>query len=366
MKSIKRWAMLAAAVLVAGGGGFLWGQTRLSKANAVMDILEDGCIYSPGSDVLAEGAATGVADSVDDIYTQYLDSGLMQSLTNMVTAAEQPGFGMEIVNTPQGMKVVDVGQVSPAELAGIAPGDIITAINGKPVAGGEDFVGFAGDERVNVQVVRGGNTRECTVIIKPTPALPDIVAYDYEGIRYVRIRSFMQADVVAMFHEAIAGCDRLVIDLRSNPGGRLEAGLAIAELFIPAGETVLGFEYKKSADEYASCGGGLAGMNMAILVDGNSASASEIVAGALQHYGYTVIGRQTFGKGLVQSIEEFEDGSGIKYTSAEYVLPGGVHINGRGVQPDMEIENNAPAEVPGWALDISQDLQLQKALEAVR
>lgn len=366
MKEFKKAALLAVIVALGAGGGYIWGQSRLVKANMVMDILEDGCIYSPGTSALAEGAATGIADSVGDIYTQYLDQQLMQSLSDMVTAAEQPGFGMEVVAVEQGLKVIDVGRLSPAEVAGIAPGDIITHANGSPVENTASLSGYNEGDMVEVQVLRSGNMRECRVKIECTPALPDVLSCDYDGVRYVRIRSFMQSDVVERFSEAISGCERLVIDLRSNPGGRLEAGLAIAEMFIPEGEQVLGFEYKKSEDEYFSYGGELVGKRMVILVDGYSASASEIVAGALQHYGYEVVGQTTYGKGLVQSIEEFDDGSGLKYTSAEYVLPGGEHINGKGVQPDIEVKNNEiHGEAPGWGLDFNDDLQLQQALKAV-
>lgn len=365
MKRIKALGIIAAVAMVFTACGYFLGQTRLSKANRVYDILDNGCIYSPGSDILAEGAADGLAKSVDDVYTQYLDSSQMANLNNMVIAAEEPGFGMEVVGISQGMKVVDVGELSPAEMAGLAPGDIIVEINGTMPVNAESFTGFNDGDRVPLKVMRSGNVRECTVAVKPTPAMPDVVSKDIQGVRYIRIRSFMQDDVVNQFLKALMDADNnIILDLRNNPGGRLEAGLAIAEMFIPKDEEVLGFEFSNSKDEYCSADGYFHGADMVILVDGYSASAAEIVAGSLKHYGYTVVGQPTFGKGLVQSVEEFSDGTGIKYTSAEYVLPGGEHINGTGVVPDVQCENaGIHGDVPGWGLDAEDDIQLQQALQ---
>lgn len=367
MKRLKIMAVVLIAALLFIGCGYFFGQARLSKANKVLDLLQGGCIYTPDSDILVDGAAKGLTESIDDVYTQYLDHDHMQQLNNMVTATEKPGFGMEVVGISQGMKVVDVGPLSPAELAGLAPGDIIVEIDGKVPYTTQSFEGFSDGDRVSLTVMRGSGRHQCSVHIKPTPALPDVVARDLDGIRYIRVRSFMQHEVEQSFFEALQGAEKgYIIDLRNNPGGRLEAGLAIAELFIPEGAEVLGFEYKNGSDHYNSGNGNLAGANMCLLVDGYSASAAEIVAGSLKHYGYKVIGETTYGKGLVQSVEKFDDGTGLKYTSAEYLLPGGEHINGKGVLPDIPCQNvELFGDAPGWGLDYVDDIQLQQAVNVI-
>ena len=160
--------------------------------------------------------------------------------------------------------------------------------------------------------------------------------------------------------------ERLIIDVRNNPGGLLTSVCNILEDILPKGLIVYTEDKDGNREEYTCSGENELKIPLAVLVNGNSASASEIFAGAIQDYGTgTIVGTTTFGKGIVQSLIPFTDGSAIKTTTAKYYTPSGKCIHGTGIEPDVEVELNENLEQK-TSISHEEDNQLQKAIEVVK
>ena len=273
--------------------------------------------------------------------------------------------------------VVTVSQVyegCPSYEAGILPGDILYKVNGEDVTG-QDLTNVVtkikGEEgtEVTITMIRGEEeldfTMERRTIEVPTIA-HEMLA---DNIGYIQITEF-DGVTSEQFHTALIdlqtqGMKGLVIDLRNNGGGSVEAVCSIADELLPEGPIVF-TEYKGEDWEERSSDAACVDVPMAVLMNENSASASEILAGALQDYEEAVIvGTQSYGKGIVQSVIDLRDGTALKITTAKYYTPDGNNIHEIGITPDVEIE--MPVELK-TQLDISheEDVQLQKAIEVLQ
>jgi carboxyl-terminal processing protease len=341
------------------------------ESNYVEDISETDLMY---------GAARGLTDVLDP-HSRFMDPEEYDRLKRETEGSEQiEGIGIDVERRKNRLVIVSPIEGSPAAKAGIEPGDIIRRVDGAEVANLEfdDAVsrmqGPAGSEVVLVLERRG---RELTFRIKRAryelrPVEGRMVD---DRIALIKLRLF-SATADALLAEQLeqlsaknpGGLGGLVLDLRRNPGGLLDQGIKVADRFLTEGLIVktIGKSGKVMDEARAHARGTWSGFPMVILVDGGTASAAEIVAGALQDHGRAVVlGTQTFGKGSVQTVMELEGCGakpcGLKITVARYYTPSGRSIQGQGITPNIVVGAAAPPADPGDA-DIPRERDLQKRL----
>ncbi len=367
-RPFQAYACMALGLILCGMLGFLWGRGSLILARQAMEALQSEAYYGVSADELDQAAVKGMLDALPDPMAGYLTPQSMDSFAQHLQGQKAIGLGLESVRVAQGYFIASVIENSPAQIGGIAKGDIVVAINGVRVDKGAVWPVCVQDEKIELVISRNGTERAQNVFPVPINSFPDVEhSWLDDTTGYVRIRSFTQNGMETQVISALEKCFQkgtAVLDLRHNPGGRLDAAIAIAEAFVPKGKLLLTLnESGNKTETYRSRGGSLSGKKLYILVDEQSASASEVLAGILQDYGCAVIiGIKTFGKGTVQRVAQLKNGGGIRFTVAEYVLPSGSKINGKGLTPDIA---TADEEVPGWAYAHSRDEVLQSALQEI-
>lgn len=294
------------------------------------------------------GAIAGLADAYGDPYTVFFPPEEAKAFAESISGSFA-GVGMEVDIKDGVLTVVAPLKGTPAEAAGIKAGDQITAIDGKSTDGVpvdkaiSEIRGPVGTT-VTLSIVREGKALEVD-IVRETIQVPETDdGIDTEsGVYHIALYEFT-ANSASLFDQAFArflasGSRKLIIDLRSNPGGYLDAAVDIASHFLPKGAAVVTEDFGGKEDDGVHTSLGYndvpAGTNIVVLIDGGSASASEIFAGALQdHKAATVIGTRSFGKGSVQTLLDLAGGS-LKITVARWVTPDGHWIMGNGITPDI-------------------------------
>ena len=353
---------------------------RLQKFEKLDLLLQIADLYyyeDVDHEAMLESAATGLMQGIGDVYSVYYTPEEMQKF-NEETEGVYAGIGCQLLADPTD-KLITVTRVfkgSPAEEAGVQAGDKIVYVDDTY------YSAYEMDEAVRVMRGTPGESVKVTVLRDLETLDFDIVRnqitinyVEYEildnNIGYVMIYDFL-GDAYQGFARAIdafqkAEINGMIIDLRNNGGGLVDSVVAMCDLILPEG-TVVSMRDKHGMETREEIDGEYYSVPMAILVNGYSASASEIMAGAIRDYhAGTLIGTKTFGKGVVQSSMELQDGSGFKITTARYYTPAGECIHEVGIQPDIELEldkeavtlygiNNLPHE---------QDNQLQKAIEVL-
>ena len=267
--------------------------------------------------------------------------------------------------------VLQVYEDSPAQKAGMQDGDVLYKVDGEDVSGREltEVVNLVKGEKgtdVTLTLLRGDAGDEIELTVTRDTIEDQTVTYEMKeaGVGYIRVAEF---DTVTyeQYKEALEdleaqGMEKLVIDLRSNPGGNLETVCDMLDLMLPEGLIVYTEDKDGRREEYTSDAEHQFDKPLAVLVDGYSASASEIFAGAIQDYGLgQIVGTRSYGKGVVQSIFDLKDGTSVKLTIAEYFTPKGRSIDGEGITPDVEVEYVYDEADP------RADNQLEKALEVL-
>lgn len=288
-----------------------------------------------------------------DPYTRFMDPQEYQTLTSQ-TSGEVSGIGirMEINQTTQLLTVVEALENSPALKAGIKEGDVILAIDGKStknmkIEDASNLIRGKVGSSINLRL---GRPTQRAFDVKLTRATIEVPTVRYtlrkEGNRqvgYIRLREF-SAHAAEQMDRAIrklnaSNVDGFVLDLRGNPGGLLNASIEIARMWLDEGSIVRTEDRKGGSELTKANRTALTKRPLVVLVDGNSASASEILTGALKdNKRATVIGSKTFGKALVQSVHQLADGSGVAITVAHYYTPKGTDINKKGITPDVEVD----------------------------
>ena len=329
------------------------------------------------TDKMLEQAAYGLVFGLEDVYSTYLSKEDMEAFNEEVEG-EFAGIGCQLLadSTDKMITVTRVFKNSPAEKVGVRPGDKIVYVNDVYYTAYEmddavDVMRGTPGESVKVTVLRDLETIDFDIVREVVNI--NYVEYEIldENIGYVMVFDFM-GDAIEGVKEAIeafkaADVKGMILDLRSNGGGLLEASVQLADLILPEGNVVsvktkYGYEEQYPIDnEYYD-------VPLVLLVNGYSASASEIVAGAIRDSGEgTIIGTKTFGKGVVQSVIPFPDGSALKITNARYYTPSGECIHEVGIQPHVEIEldENAVTRYGINNLPHEEDAQLQKAVEMI-
>ncbi|MEM6754561.1 MAG: carboxyl-terminal processing protease CtpB, partial [Cyanobacteria bacterium P01_C01_bin.38] len=298
-------------------------------------------------------AVRQILKKLGDPYTRFMDPKEYQALTSQ-TSGEVSGIGirMEIDRRTNLLTVVEALENSPALRAGIKQGDIILAIDGKStknmkIEDASKLIRGKVGTSINLRL---GRATQRTFDVKLTRATIEVPTVRYtlrkEGNRqvgYIRLREF-SAHAAEQMERAIrklnaSNVDGFVLDLRGNPGGLLNASIEIARMWLDEGSIVRTEDRKGGSELTKANSTALTNRPLVVLVDGNSASASEILTGALKdNKRATVIGSKTFGKALVQSVHELADGSGVAITIAHYYTPKGTDINKKGITPDIQID----------------------------
>ena len=362
-------------------GELTWEQARLFAE--VMQRVKEDYVEPLDDSVLLESAIRGMVSDLDN-HSQYLDAEQHQDI-RISTTGSYSGVGLEVSNEDGLLVVVAPIDDTPAERAGILGGDTIVAIDGTPVNADEPL-GTVGKMRgragtsVEITVVREGE--EGPIIFELRRESIRVASVRHEilepAIGYVRVSQFNDStaselsEAIDDMQEQQGGMlDGLILDLRNNPGGVLDSAVDVADLFLNAGIIVSadGRTEESRFTKEAHRGDVLDGAAMAVLVNDGSASASEIVAGALQdHNRAMVVGTSTFGKGLVQTVMPLSKGRAIKLTTSRFFTPSGATIQGRGIFPDVVVEDERDASNIRFsaAADRERDVQLRTAFSLLQ
>lgn len=356
----------------------------MKKFEAVDTILGKKYLYEFDKTELRENAVKAYVDSLNEPYTHYYTPSEFSSYMGNVQDG-YVGIGVMVgVNDNNQIEVIAPFEGSPAHNAGVLPGDILKAVEGIEYSG--DKLSEAVDAikqgregtKVNITFSRAGNDIELTIERGDISADSVKAEKLNNNIGYIRITSFNavsengEHSTFSEFTDKLSelkeqGADRLIIDLRDNPGGSLTEVCDIADMLLPEG-TITYIENKDGEKKYYNSDAECVDMPMVVLINGNSASASEVLTGALKDYKKaTVVGERSYGKGIVQDVYPFFDGSGISITSAKYYTPNGICVHDTGIEPDIIVE--APDEYRDKLvseIEHSDDVQLKKAIELIK
>ena len=340
-----------------------------AKLALIMYEIEDGYLYDIDYDALEEGIYKGMVDALGDAYSEYYTEEEYTELLESSTG-EYVGIGVQVMQDEETnlITVYRVYEDAGAYEAGVLAGDIIYEVDGEDITDQDINTVVAkikGDEGtyVEITVYREQTDEYLTFTIERRTFSDVTVEYELleDGVGYIQITGFEEA-TYEQFLEALEdltaqGMEGLIIDLRDNPGGLLTSVVDIADALLDEG-VVVSMEYKDGTGEvYTSESETQFDGELVVIVNGNSASASEVLTGALKDRERAIIvGTTTYGKGIVQSIFSLGDGSGLKITIADYYTPNGTSIHGIGIEPDITVEEG----------DTNTDDQLEAALEALR
>lgn len=333
------------------------------------DVLEEEYLGEINEQDLINGAIKGYVDGIGDPYTVYYPKSEMEEFQTS-TEGEYVGIGiyMSVRTSDNAIIVLSPIKGSPAEKAGIKPGDIITKVDGVEYTGSEmdkasNYIKGKEGTKVDIEINRDGKTLNFNVERKSIDIAPVESKILEENIGYIVLPAFDEGcskeikEKIKEFKEKKV--NKIILDLRDNGGGLVDEALEILELFTNKGDKLLIttnknndeeiYEAKKDADTDAE---------LVVLINENSASASEIVSGTLKDLKRaTLIGENTYGKGVIQSLLPLSDGSGLKVTIEEYFTSSKNKINEIGIKPDIEIEDNEETD---------EDEQLNKAIETLK
>lgn len=352
-------------------GIFIWARrNNIDNLIRTCFLIKTQSLKKVSTPDLVEGAIRGMVDSLNDPYSVYLDRNTYREL-NLQIEGSFGGIGVEIdLDSQKQLVVVAPLPGTPASRAGLRSGDVITEINGKKTTGmsveqaARVLRGSPGSS-VGLKIWRPRDNRRFSVSLRreiiSVPSARGEMLAGHPGIGYLQVMHFNQNSTIPQMTRVLrkleqAGYRGLILDLRGNPGGDLQTAVELASYFVKKGPVVRivhrgGVEDVWQTSRYIKP----IKVPLVVLVDGGSASASEIVAGAIKDSGSGVlVGTRTFGKGLVQTVFNLDRQVGVKLTTDKYLTPNGHDINQKGIIPDVVVQQPQGS---------SQDLQLQKALE---
>ena len=348
------------------------GSTQ-KKVSELKELIDHNYMGDVDEKQLEEGIYKGFISGLDDPYSVYYDEEETKSLYE-TTEGEYQGIGA-VLSQNMNTGIITLVQIyddSPAMKAGLKDNDILYKVNGEEVTGVEltEVVSHIKGEKgttVEMTVLRGADNEEVTVTATRDTVEAQTVKYRMmDGqIGYVSVSEF-DSVTYDQYQKALKdlegqGMKGLVVDLRNNPGGNLNTVCDMLDLMLPKGLIVYTEDKDGNRQEASSDDENQFTLPLAVLVNGNSASASEIYAGAIQDYGIgDIVGTQTYGKGVVQQIFDLKDDTCVKLTIAKYFTPKGRSINGKGITPDVEVEYEADENNP------EADNQLDKAVETIK
>lgn len=395
MTSKKKWIIGTAAALIITNGLTFYGTNKLSlvlpngkaiggeqyndiaKFEKMFMVRNQLYKYYDGKiddSVLVEGAIKGMTSALQDPYTVFMNKKEFDAF-NTQTEGTYTGLGIQVGVKDNKIVVISPFEESPAKKAGILAGDVIEKVNGTDVTGQdlEKAVGMMKGEKgtsVSLTLSREGKGNFDVKVNREKIEMITVTGEMLESnIGYIRISMFDE-NTAKNFNKKLKelqgkGMKGLVLDLRGNPGGLLNECVDVVSNFLPKGKTIVStIDKYKNEKKYDSKGGSALNLPMVVLTDEGTASASEIVSGAVRDYKRgTLIGKKTFGKGVVQTILDTADGTALKVTISRYYTPNGENIHGTGIKPDIEVE--LPKSV-AEKYERSLDPQFSKALEVIK
>lgn len=348
----------------------------IEKIDTLMQVIDYYYLYDYDKDEMVDAIYKAVMSSLGDPYTVYYTSDEFNAFMES-SSGSYCGIGVVVQQNMQTGLVTAVRPYEdcPGYEAGIRPGDLILAVDGTEITGMDLNTAVAlikGEEGTSVTITLQRD--EEVFDVEVTRRQIDVKTVNYrmmdDNIGYIQIEEFDEV-TSDQFSQALdslieQGMEALVIDIRNNPGGILDTVVAMLDELLPEGTIVSVKDRNGTAQEYTSDADTKLTVPLTVLINGNSASASEIFAGAIKDYGVgTLVGTTTYGKGIVQTAFSLSDGTGVKITIEDYYLPSGKSIHKVGVDPDVEID--LPDELKTYVtIPEDEDVQLQKAIEILK
>ena len=374
---------IAAFMIAAVIGVFLYingmknGTTQMDyqeKLDTIETYLNEYFLWDLDEEQIEDSLAQGLLTGTGDKYAQYYSKKEFDNLMEEISGS-YGGIGVSIIENDAGeIEVVQVFKGSPAEAAGILPKDIVIEADGvKEIKDVDHLVELVrGEAGTTVDLVIRRDGEEIPFTLERQIIEMELITYEMleDHIGYIRLSEF---DTIAVdqFNAALddleaQGMEKLIIDLRDNPGGDYDTVIALADRVLPEGKITTVVDKNGASSVETSDEEHQINIPMVVLINGNSASASELFSGAIKDYGIaTMIGETTYGKGIIQSIYRLPDGSGMKFTTQEYLTPNGNHIHEIGVTPDIEVTIPEEAYEDG-ELTRDEDTQLQAAIDFLK
>ncbi|MFA4884360.1 MAG: S41 family peptidase [Desulfotomaculaceae bacterium] len=360
--------MILVVLFVLVGGLLASDYKHFGNLFKVITLVRTQYLQPVNSTQLVDGAIKGMVESLNDPYSVYLEPKTYSQLQEQIKGSFG-GLGILVGIKEQKLTVVRAYQGTPAAKAGIEAGDVISGIDDSDARGIDletaiKLMRGPVGSSVSLTVSRQGNPEPLQfALVREEISVPTVEGQILSGtkIGYIIISQFtertaeeMKGTLNRLQGENIKG---LILDLRDNPGGELGASVNVSKYFIPKGPIVF-IDYRVGKDQEFSSEGRTVELPLVVLINGGSASASEILAGAVKDTGAgTLVGTKTFGKGIVQTVFPLNNGAGLKLTTARYLTPNKNDINQKGVEPDVQVQ---PLE------DKSRDLQLDRAIELIK
>ncbi|GMR00478.1 MAG: S41 family peptidase [Zetaproteobacteria bacterium] len=363
MKMLHKMVLIAAAVIIIAGGVTAWSSLaeqasaatnyqQLQKFSQVMEMVRRSYVEKVKDEKLIDGALSGMLSNLDP-HSSYMNKDMYKQM-QVDTTGKFGGLGIEISATEGGIRIVTPIEDTPAWRAGIKAGDIIIKIDTQLTRD------MSLPEAVKLMRGKPGTSIVLTIfregehgpmefkivrdVIKVKSVKGDLMAPEYAYLRITqfqeRTAKLLKAKVAELTKRAGGHLDGAVLDLRNNPGGLLNQAVSVSDLLLDKGGIVsTKSRTGRNMSFTAKSGDILEGVPLAVLINNGSASASEIVAGALQdNHRAVLIGTQSFGKGSVQSVVALPDGSAVKLTTALYYTPSGRSIQATGIKPDVAVK----------------------------
>lgn len=345
------------------------------KIETIDNIIESSFIFEYDEENMEDAMIKGYMNGLNDPYSTYFTKAEFQKFME-ATEGQYVGIGSVVSVDMKTNEIIIVSPFSdsPAEKAGIKAGDRIIAIDGTEVTGEDLDLAISmmkgkADTDVEVTILRGEDNEEFTYTVTRQEITIDTVSHQMldDNIGYIQISGFDEV-TDKQFHTAYEeltaeNMESLIIDLRNNPGGLLNVVSSIADTLLPEGVIVSTKDKNGRVDSIESDKSHIE-IPLVVLINENSASASEVLSGAIKDYGVgTLVGENTFGKGIVQRIFPVGDGTAIKLTISEFFTPSGYALHGKGIAPDVVVDVSEEDAFNANNLTIEEDLQLQKAIE---
>lgn len=355
----------------------IYDKSKYSALFTVRDKLIEKFDGEIDDNALLEGAIKGMTNALNDQYTVFMNEKefdkLMKQSNGSIT-----GIGVTVTLKDSKVTIIETIKGAPADKAGLLANDIIEKINDTDVSGDNlekatSMIAEANNSELKLTIKRA-NMEDFDVKVTPEKVKIESVKGNMinSNVGYIHIETFMNENTTEDFKATIEtlkaqGMKGMILDLRENPGGLLSEAVGVASQFVPK-DKIITYTIDKydNRNESPSIGGVAEGLPLVILVNEQSASASEVVTGALRDYGVaTIVGKTTFGKGIVQQSIKFNDGiGGLKVTISKYYTPNGENIHKKGIKPDFEV--TTPIGINENGSDKNTDEQMKVAIQKIQ
>ena len=351
-------------------------QEKFLKLKLLENKIKKDYLYEVIDEDLRDGELKGMVAALKDPYSEYLTEEDLKEM-NQETSGSFYGIGFTVYkNENNQIEVVSPIKDTPADRAGIKSKDIVVKVNGKNYTGDEmkeaiKVIKGEKGSKVHLTIYRTSTKKTLEMDVERAEIkIETVISHKIENLGYIGIIQFndhtdeeFKTHLDELKKQNVKG---LIIDLRGNPGGTVSSVVKIADMLLPEGTIVsakdknhkIVFEYKSDKDQYDK--------PIVVLINEGSASASEILSGAIKDFNRgKLVGVKSFGKGIVQTVFPFQDGTGVKLTTSEYFTPSGENIHNIGIKPDIEVKLKDDVKGIGYEY-LKEDTQLQKAIEVLK